>query len=110
VLRKNSLLIALDIASPGSDNRQEPSPIPRSETLTMTRCTRLRRNLIPLACTLLRLLGDALRFLLLCLRLSSALAAENLFLHKQPALCQERHVQPRQATNTIQIALIWLAR
>jgi hypothetical protein len=41
VLRKNSILIALDIAAPGSDNRQEPSPIPRRETFTMTRCTRL---------------------------------------------------------------------
>jgi putative transposase len=76
----------------------------------MTRSTRLLRNLIPLACTLLRLLGDALHFLLLCLRPSAALAAENLFLRKQLALYQERHVQPRRATNTIRIALTWLAR
>jgi hypothetical protein len=109
VLRKNSILIALDIASPDSDNRVEPSPIPRRETLTMTRSTRLLRNLIPLACTLLRLLGDTLHFLLLCLCPRAALAAENLFLRKQLALYQERHVQPRRATNTIRIALTWLA-
>jgi hypothetical protein len=65
----------------------------------MTRSTPLLRNLIPLAYTLLRLLGDALHFLLLCLRPSAALAAENLFLRKQLALYQERHVQPRRATN-----------
>jgi putative transposase len=76
----------------------------------MTRSTHLLRNLIPLAYTLLRLLGDALHFLLLCLRPRAALAAENLFLRKQLALYQERHVQPRRATDTIRIALTWLAR
>jgi putative transposase len=76
----------------------------------MTRCTRLLRNLIPLACTLLRLLGEALRFLLLCLRPSAAHAAENLLLRQQLALYQERHVQLKRASNTTRIALIWLAR
>jgi hypothetical protein len=56
------------------------------------------------------LLGDAWRFLLLCLRPSAALAAEHLFLRKKLALYQERHMQPRRATNAIRIALIWLAR
>jgi putative transposase len=50
-----------------------------------------------------------LRFLLLCLRPSSVLAAENLFLRMQLALYQERHVQPRRATDTTRIALISLA-
>jgi putative transposase len=76
----------------------------------MRRCPRLLRLLIRLACTLLRLLVDAVRFLLLCLRPSPSLAAENLFLREQLALYQERHVKPRRATNTTQMALIWLSR
>jgi transposase InsO family protein len=55
------------------------------------------------------LFGEVWRFLLLCLRPSTALAAENLFLRKPLALYQERHVQPKRATNTTRIALIWLA-
>jgi transposase InsO family protein len=51
-----------------------------------------------------------MRFLLLCLRPSPALAAENLFLRKQLALYQERQVKPRRATNTIRLAFIYLAR
>jgi hypothetical protein len=61
-----------------------------------------------LASTLLILLVDALCFLLLCLRPSPALAAENLFLRKQLALYQERHIKPRRATNTTRMALSWL--
>jgi transposase InsO family protein len=76
----------------------------------MRRFTRLLRLLIRLACTLLILLIDAVHFLLLCLRPSPALAAENLFLRKQLALYQERHVKPRRATNTTRMALIWLTR
>jgi putative transposase len=68
------------------------------------------RLLIRLAGTLLILLVDVVRFLLLCLRPSSALAAENLFPRKQLALYQERHVTPRQATNTTRMVLIWLTR
>jgi putative transposase len=68
------------------------------------------RLLTGLACTLLTLLTDAGRFLLPCLRPSPALAAENLFLRKQLALYQERHITPRQATNAIRMALIWLTR
>ena len=75
----------------------------------MTRYPSLLRNLVPLACMLRMLLMDAWRFLLLCLRPSPALAAENLFLRKQLALYQERHVKPRHATNTTRMALIWLA-
>jgi putative transposase len=68
------------------------------------------RFLIRLACTLLTLLVDVVRFLRLCLRPSPALAAENLFLRKQLALYQERHVKPRRATNTTRMTLSWLTR
>jgi hypothetical protein len=61
------------------------------------------------ALPLLTLVCDAGRFLLLCLRPSSALAAEILFLRKQLALYQERHVKPRRATNAMRIALVWLS-
>jgi hypothetical protein len=80
VLRKNSILIALDIVSPCSDNRQEQPPVPERETLVMIQFTRQPRSFILLAYTLLRLLGDALRFLGFCLRPNPTLAAENLFL------------------------------
>lgn len=75
----------------------------------MTRFTHRLRTLMPLTGMLLTLLCDGLRFLCLCLRPSPALAAESLFLRKQLALYQERHVKPRRATNTTRMALIWLA-
>ena len=59
---------------------------------------------------LLALIADAARYLGLCLRPSPALAAENLFLRKQLALYQERQIKPRQATNAIRLAMMWLAR
>jgi transposase InsO family protein len=59
---------------------------------------------------LLILLSDAARYPRLCLRPRPALAAENLFLRKQLALYQERHVTPRRATPAIRIALMVLAR
>jgi hypothetical protein len=58
----------------------------------------------------LRLLGDASRFLCFCRRPNPALAAENLFLRKQLALYQERHVTPQQTTQATRMALTWLAR
>jgi putative transposase len=78
--------------------------------MAMKRFTDLLRNLVPLACTLLMLLGEAWRFLLLCLRPRSALAAENLFLRKQLALYQERHVTPQRTTHETRMVLTWLAR
>ena len=60
--------------------------------------------------TLLALVGNTVRFGLLCLRPSAALAAENLFLRKQLALYQERHIKPRRATDATRFALIWLGR
>lgn len=76
----------------------------------MTRLICLLRHLCQLLGTLLLLLGDGMRFLRLCLRSPAALAAENLFLRKQLALYQERHIKPRRATNATRVTLVWLAR
>ena len=59
---------------------------------------------------LLMLLVDSIRFLRLCLRPAPVLAAENLFLRKQLAQYQERHVKPRRATNATRLVLVWLGR
>ena len=71
---------------------------------------RLLHYLVQLVCILLALLGDTVRFLLLCLRPPAALVAENLFLRKQLALYQERQVKPRRATDATRLALVWLGR
>jgi putative transposase len=76
----------------------------------MIRCPNQLRNLMPLAGMLRMCLMDAWRFLLLCLRPSPALAAENLFLRKQLALYQERQIKPRRPTQATRMALAWLAR
>jgi putative transposase len=60
--------------------------------------------------TLLAVLCDAVRFLMLCLRPTPALAAENLFLRRQLAQYQERHVKPRRANDATRITLVWLSR
>ena len=61
-------------------------------------------------CLLYTLLTDAVRFLRCCLRSPAALAAENLFLRKQLALYQERHIKPQRATNATRFTLVWLAQ
>src|SRR4029453_12641062 len=76
----------------------------------MTRSPHLFRQRVPLSSLLLTLLGDVVRFLRLCLRSPAALAAENLFLRKQLALYQERHIKPKRVTPATRLALIWLAR
>ncbi len=76
----------------------------------MTRLSCLLSNLILCVFTLLTLVADAVRFLRLCLRLPTTLAAENLFLRKQLSLYQERHVKPRRATNAMRLVLVWLGR
>jgi putative transposase len=78
--------------------------------MAMTRCTHLLHPLLYLTRTLLTLLYDGVRFLGLCLRPSATLAAENLFLRKQLALYQERHVKPRRTTSTTRTVLVWLSR
>jgi hypothetical protein len=60
--------------------------------------------------TLLPLLVDALRYLSVCPRPATTLAAENLVLRKQPALYQERHIKPRRATKAARLILVWLGR
>jgi putative transposase len=78
--------------------------------MAMTRCTHPLHSLLQLTRTLLTLLYDGVRFLGLCLRPSATLAAENLFLRKQLALYQERHVKPRRTTSATRIVLVWLSR
>jgi hypothetical protein len=70
----------------------------------------LFRHVRQLASTLLSLIIDAVCDLGLCLRPHPILAAENLFLRKQLALYQEHQVKPRQATNAIRLATVWLSR
>jgi len=77
--------------------------------LDMLSVLRLLHRLAPLVCILLALLGDTVRFLLLCLRPPAALVAENLFLRKQLALYQERYRKPRRATNATRLTLVWLS-
>src|SRR5215813_13520317 len=66
-------------------------------------------NLGEMTSTLLVVLLDAARFLVLCLRPAPALAAENLFLRKQLAQYQERQVKPRRANDATRVVLVWLS-
>jgi putative transposase len=75
----------------------------------MAQCPRWLRAFFHILGTLGILLGDSLQFLRLCLRCPTALAAENLFLRKQLALYQERHVTPRRATAATRLGLTWLS-
>src|SRR5215831_10986014 len=74
----------------------------------MTPLSSLLSNCIRFVSTLFTLVVDAVRFFRLCLRSPTTLAAENLFLRKQLALYQERHIKPRRATNTTRLTLVWL--
>jgi transposase InsO family protein len=76
----------------------------------MMRSPHLFRHLVQFLCILLTLLGDMVRFLRLCLRPPTALAAETLFLRKQLALYQERRFKPTRATDATRMTLTWLAR
>jgi putative transposase len=76
----------------------------------MPRCIRWLRSLLSFACVLCMLMGDAGRWLFLCLRPSPALAAENLFRRKQLTLYQERQIEPQRATNAIRMSLVWPSR
>ena len=78
--------------------------------LRMLSLPRLLHHFVQLVWTLLALLGNTACFWLLCLRPSVALAAENLFLRKQLALYQARHITPRRATDAARLALVWLGR
>jgi hypothetical protein len=56
--------------------------------------------------TILRLVGDVVRFVSEATRSHAQLAAENLFLRKQLALYVERQVKPRRADNATRITLV----
>src|SRR5205809_114644 len=62
-----------------------------------------------MASVMLQLGADAWRFLVLCLRPAPTLAAEILFLRKQLALYEERHITPRRATNAARLVMVWLS-
>src|SRR5215472_16761479 len=62
---------------PGGIIAKDHNLLPLGDTLAMTRCTQWRRSLLSFTCLLFTLMGDAGRFLCLCLRPSPALAAEN---------------------------------
>jgi hypothetical protein len=76
----------------------------------MVTVSRFLHHLVQLVGLLLALVGHTARFLGLCLRPPAVLVAENLFLRKQLALYQERHIKPRRATDATRLALVWLAR
>jgi transposase InsO family protein len=48
--------------------------------------------------------------MMICLRPSRSLAAENLFLRKQLAMFQEREIKPRRADDATRAELVWLSR
>jgi hypothetical protein len=75
----------------------------------MSHCSRLMRHLCQLAYMLLTLGVDAIRVLRLGLRSPAALAAENLFLRRQLALYQARHVHPKRANDATRFTLVWLS-
>jgi len=57
-----------------------------------------------------RILSDLMRFVGLCFRSKTSLAAENLFLRKQLAFYQERKIKPRRADNPTRLTLVLLSR
>src|SRR5215471_4560455 len=101
VVRKNIVCTPLDNPVPHGDNRCGEQLLSQQGAFAIMTCPRLCRHLVQLVGTVLILLGDSGRFLGLCVRSHAALAAENLFLRKQLALYQERHVKPRRATDAV---------
>jgi hypothetical protein len=75
----------------------------------MLRFQRLIHHLTLLTRPLSTLVVDGLRYLLLCLRPSPTLAAENLLLRTQLALYRERGITPRRLTHATRLTLVWLA-
>ena len=64
----------------------------------MTHLMRLIRHVGQSISMLSMLLADGVRYDGLCFRSPTALAADNLFLRKQLALCRERSITPQRAT------------
>jgi hypothetical protein len=71
---------------------------------------RTAHSLLRLVSILLDLAQDALQFLLLGTRSSSALKAENIFLRKQLALYLEREAKSRRATDATRLSMVLLSR
>jgi hypothetical protein len=63
-----------------------------------------------LAWIAIRLIEDALRWLMLLFRSKESVRAENLFLRRQLALYMERGVRPRQIDAPTRVSLAVLAR
>jgi hypothetical protein len=59
---------------------------------------------------MLHVATDGLRLVTVAARVRTRLAAENLFLRKQPALYIERQVKPRRADDATRITLVILSR
>jgi hypothetical protein len=62
------------------------------------------------AATAMAVFADVRRFLTLCARSRSALAAENLFLRKQLVLYEERKLRPHLATDAFRFVMCALGR
>jgi hypothetical protein len=75
----------------------------------MQNVSELFRHVRQLVSMLISFIVDVVCYLGLCLRPSPALAAENLFLRKQLVLYEESQVKPRQATNVVRLAMVWLS-
>src|SRR6266699_6248176 len=58
----------------------------------------------------LSLIDDLLHFVVLNLCSRNSLAAENLFLRKQLAFYQERHIRPRRTSDQARLTRLWLSR
>jgi putative transposase len=76
----------------------------------MASIPRLSGYLFQFIVILLTLVTDVIRYLWFSFRSPSVLAAENLFLRKQLAMYQERHVKPKRITNADRSFLVWLGR
>src|SRR5262247_1029561 len=101
---------ALDTTARRGDNQEGYPLSTQPDEILMWRFRSFMHNLGGMTYTLLVLLLDAARCLVLCLRPAPALAAENLFLRKQLAQYQERQVKPRRANDATRVVLVWLSR
>jgi hypothetical protein len=70
----------------------------------------MSRGSSPVPRTVFGLVSDFFTFVRLRLRSRVHLAAENVFLRKQPALYRERQVRPRRADPATRVILVLLAR
>jgi len=105
VVRNNAICRPLDERPPRCDKTRSHNSCRRGRLGPLVRGTPRLHRLSRLTCTLLTRLADAARFLPLCLRSPTALAADNLLLRHPLALEPARQVTPRRATHTTRGAL-----